>query len=193
MILISGGIGAGKSIVSRFLRMKGYGVFDCDYEARRIMENDESIIEEIKEIAGNDIYIENKLDRKRLGSLLFKNESVRKKVNFLVHSAVRKRICEWKSLSIVNLFVETAIPYESKLTNDADEVWEVKADFATKLQRIQIRDKRSLNQIEDIMKSQEEEEKNLRATGIKVSDIWNNPDDLLIPRIDFLLKQISMI
>ncbi|MDE5975343.1 MAG: dephospho-CoA kinase, partial [Muribaculaceae bacterium] len=37
---ITGGIGAGKSVVSRILRLNGFTVFDCDSEARLLMEND---------------------------------------------------------------------------------------------------------------------------------------------------------
>ena len=38
LIGITGGIGSGKSVVSRVLRTRGFMVYDCDYEARRIMD-----------------------------------------------------------------------------------------------------------------------------------------------------------
>ena len=44
LIAIVGGIGSGKSVVSRILRLRGFGVFDCDYEARCILESPESDI-----------------------------------------------------------------------------------------------------------------------------------------------------
>ncbi|MDE6249849.1 MAG: dephospho-CoA kinase, partial [Paramuribaculum sp.] len=47
LIALSGGIGAGKSVVSRILRTMGYEVYDCDSNARRIMDCDLTIIERI--------------------------------------------------------------------------------------------------------------------------------------------------
>ncbi|MDE7458347.1 MAG: dephospho-CoA kinase [Muribaculaceae bacterium] len=43
LIAITGGIGAGKSVVSNVLRVMGYEVFDCDSEAKIIMDSDEEI------------------------------------------------------------------------------------------------------------------------------------------------------
>ena len=34
MVCITGGIGSGKSVVSRVLRLKGYEVYDCDSRAK---------------------------------------------------------------------------------------------------------------------------------------------------------------
>ena len=40
---ITGGIGAGKSVVSKILRTMGYQVFDCDIEAKRLMDSSAEI------------------------------------------------------------------------------------------------------------------------------------------------------
>lgn len=45
---ITGGIGAGKSVVSHILRVMGYEVFDCDSEAKAIMDNNDDIKSELK-------------------------------------------------------------------------------------------------------------------------------------------------
>ncbi|MDE5870063.1 MAG: dephospho-CoA kinase, partial [Muribaculaceae bacterium] len=48
VIGITGGIGAGKSVVSRILRLKGHEVYDCDFHARRIMESAVTVVNSLK-------------------------------------------------------------------------------------------------------------------------------------------------
>ena len=42
-IAIIGGIGSGKSVVSQILRVMGFPVYDCDAEAKRLMDNSQKI------------------------------------------------------------------------------------------------------------------------------------------------------
>ena len=56
IIGITGGIGSGKSTVSRILRLNEYFVFDCDYEARQIMEKNVSVRNKLLTIIGKKAY-----------------------------------------------------------------------------------------------------------------------------------------
>ena len=72
LIAIAGGIGSGKSVVSRILRAMGNKVYDCDTEARRLMDNDENIKCRIKEcIAPEVILADRSIDRRRLAAIVF--------------------------------------------------------------------------------------------------------------------------
>ena len=53
---ITGGIGSGKTYICNLLRERGYEVYNCDDEAKRIMLEDEEIISQIKTLIGNDAY-----------------------------------------------------------------------------------------------------------------------------------------
>lgn len=192
MIAVAGGIGAGKSIVSRILRLKGYGVFDCDFEARKLMETDTALKEAISEAAGEEIYeTQGRLDRRKLAAILFDDEEVRRKVNAAVHEAVRKRIKGWLEESDDNRFVETAIAGESRLADMADEIWIVEASEATRLERVKARDGRNEEETRRIIKAQEREEDMLAETGIPLRRISNNPEDNLLPQIESLLNGMT--
>lgn len=63
-IAITGGIGSGKSVVSRIIRVLGYPVYDCDTEARLIMDSDPAISQRIAdEISADAIGCDGRIDR----------------------------------------------------------------------------------------------------------------------------------
>ena len=93
LIGITGGIGCGKSVVSRICRLRGFDVYDCDSEAKMLMDNDPLLKSAIVEILGRDILLsDGSLDRKIMAALIFSDDCKRRKVNTAVHSAVKADI-----------------------------------------------------------------------------------------------------
>lgn len=93
---VTGGIGAGKSVVCRMLADLGAEVFDADSEARRLMEADPALVEGITDVFGPDAYRANgTLDRAFVSSQVFGNApqvaARRQALENLVHPAVAKR------------------------------------------------------------------------------------------------------
>lgn len=148
---ITGGIGAGKSVVSRILRLKGFEVYDCDYHAHRIMETAEEIVLALKERFGEACYIaEGKLDRRFLAERIFSDVEERMWLNSLVHSAVREDIKVWHSKiagrieagskermarTFRTIFVESAILHSSGLDELCNEIWVVDASEEVRMAR----------------------------------------------------------
>lgn len=190
MIVISGGIGAGKSVVSRILRIMGYGVFDCDFEAKIIMEKNEKIKLQLNKIGGCDFY-DNKgiLDRKLLAHRIFQEPKLRKQINSLVHEAVKDRIKDWQKESEKNIFIETAIPCESGISLIAEEIWMVVASPEIRVKRVKQRDGRKCDEIERIMEAQIGEEEMLTVCGKPVYRIINNDSYSLLVQIDSLMNR----
>lgn len=190
LIGITGGIGCGKSVVSRILRLQGFSVYDCDIEARRLMQNDAELIQELCRIAGNDIYdAEGKLNRRALASLIFNDESMRLEVNRVVHSRVLKDIKGWSEEADCDiLFVESAILATSSITSLCTEVWRVEASQETCIRRIQRRN--PLMTREETLariRSQRAEYYKLREDamkyGFQILDIHNDEYSALLPQI----------
>ncbi|MCH5217281.1 MAG: dephospho-CoA kinase [Muribaculaceae bacterium] len=191
MIVVAGGIGSGKSVVARILRLQGYGVFDCDVEARQLMEQDRALAEEIRRLAGRDVYDPaGRLDRQRLAAAIFADKELREEVNRAVHDAVKRRMREWLLEREENLFVETAIAVQSGIADEADAIWIVTADRATRMERVKARDSRSREETERIMEIQELEEKALEDSGKPTVRISNNDGDELLSQI---MDRISRI
>ena len=192
MIVIAGGIGAGKSVVARILRLKGFGVFDCDLEARRMMEEEGELIACVRNIAGEDVYDSaNRLDRALLASRLFADPEIRRSINREVHSAVRKRIEEWMGSSKRNLFVETAIGGESGIAAMAGEIWLVDAPEELRIERVMERDRRPEEQIKSIIDAQRKEEERLAESGARVVRLINDGKRSLLQQIEKELKTLN--
>ena len=94
---LTGNIGSGKSTVSKVLIEMGYPVFNADEQAKSILENDSILHHELQSLFGNDIFHENKPDRKKMAALVFNDNSKLQQLNSLIHPLVQKRFEEWCS------------------------------------------------------------------------------------------------
>ncbi|MFA7710067.1 MAG: dephospho-CoA kinase, partial [Candidatus Neomarinimicrobiota bacterium] len=71
---VTGGLGSGKSTACKFLAEKGAYVLDADLIAKKLMETDPQIRDEIIEAFGSDVYKDGKLDTQKLAQRAFASE-----------------------------------------------------------------------------------------------------------------------
>ncbi|MCH5234573.1 MAG: dephospho-CoA kinase [Muribaculaceae bacterium] len=155
---ITGGIGAGKSVVSRVLRCNGFVVYDCDYEAKAIMRNNLGVKLSLIEKLGNDIYSKDgELNRGRLAQMLFSNDNVRTFVNSVVHQAVREDIENRRKNIRGDFFIESAIIVTGGIATFCNQIWIVTAPLRERLERVMKRDKTSLEAVQKRIDAQQHE------------------------------------
>lgn len=137
LIGITGGIGAGKSVVSRILRLKGYPVYDCDLRARILMENSEDIRQALVSRFGEEVISDDgTLDRALIATRVFANAEERDWLNKLVHGAVRDDLSKWTDEHDGAVcFVESAIMVTSGLDRMCDAIWLVDAPQEVRMAR----------------------------------------------------------
>ena len=189
VIGITGGIGAGKSVVSRILRLKGYPVYDCDSEARSLMESSEEILAALQGRFGEECILEcGGLNRGYIASRVFNDAEELTWLNALVHGAVREDVRDWveahASAGKEILFVESAILYTSGLDKMCDRIWLVTAPEELRLERAMQRGGASEEDLRRRIESQRMEFDALPA--VKVSEIENSCASLL-ERVEELL------
>jgi dephospho-CoA kinase len=188
LIAITGGIGSGKSVVSRILRTMGFSVYDCDSRAKKLMDSDDSIKQSIaSEISADVITIDGAIDRALLANIVFNDHAALQRLNSIVHSAVRNDIDKWGDAcdSKPIKFVETAILYQSGIDSMVSEVWDVTASTELRIQRVMSRNGMSRHDVEQRIASQQYEPKRRHP---HVSHIENGEADALLPRILQLLS-----
>ncbi|MDE5837723.1 MAG: dephospho-CoA kinase [Paramuribaculum sp.] len=155
IIAITGGIGSGKSVVSKILATMGYPVYDCDSEAKKIMDNSQAIKSFIRSnICDKAILPNQSIDRAVLANVVFKNRNKLEMLNSIVHSAVKEEVLRWSKHNQL-AFVETAILYQSGLDILAEHVWEVIAPEQIRIERVIKRNKLSAEQVKDRIESQD--------------------------------------
>lgn len=189
---ITGGIGSGKSVVSRILRCKGWRVYDCDLEARRLMERDAVIQSALTERWGDSVCSGGVPDRREIASRVFGDEEELRWLNALVHGAVRQDIIAWIAGQEGDLaFVESAILSSSGLVKLCDAVISVEASEDVRIRRVIARSGMSEAEARRRIDAQRDEEKLLAESVCPVYKIENESGSLLdqlYPLIDDLKK-----
>lgn len=178
---VTGGIGSGKTSVCRVFSVLGIPVFSTDLVAREIMDSDVSVREKISIIAGTDIYPEGNLDRNKLASLIFNDESKLGKVNSIVHPLVFSNFREWSAKQeSPYVIMEAAILFEGGADKYVDLIATVVAPAEEKIQRVMSRSNLSREQVLERMKNQMEDDERIGRSDYIIK---NSENDMIIPAI----------
>ncbi len=190
IIAITGGIGAGKSVVSSILRVAGYGVYDCDSRAKELMNTSVAIKQALTSKLGGDIYSGGTLNRQALSNIIFNDSNALVFVNSVVHPAVRDDIKLWvEQQDRAPVFIETAILNESGLNTMVDEVWNVVAPIETRIARVMNRNSTTREKVLERIAQQQERP---QCDNIKVIDIINDNNIPLLPQLANALSHCNL-
>jgi dephospho-CoA kinase len=92
---LTGGIGSGKSEVSRRLVSLGAVLVDADAVAREVVEPGTLGLAAVVEEFGQQVLLpDGALDREKLGSIVFADDAKRERLNAIVHPLVGRRMQE---------------------------------------------------------------------------------------------------
>ena len=149
VIGLTGGIGTGKSEVSRLLGELGAEVIEADKVAHEAYEPGTPGWREVVEAFGEGVLdADGRIDRKRLGGIVFDDDQTRERLNAIVHPIVRRlleeRIAtlerEGTGVAVIEvpLLVE-AIKQQSRWTRLLDEIWVVTAPEEEAVARVRAR------------------------------------------------------
>lgn len=204
IIGLTGGIGTGKSTVSNIFRQKGIPVVDTDVIAREVIDypevvneiirnfGTEILEEETQQEQGQNKFKKKKISRNKLGQIVFKDEKKVGILNSIMHPLIIKVMKEQtEKLKKDNKIIVADVPllFEIHLEKEFDITVLVYADKETQIKRIMKRDKRTLEQAEDIINSQMDiEEKKKKSNYI----IYNNGDfEKLTEKTEKFLKSLK--
>lgn len=137
IIGITGSIACGKSTVSNYLKNKGYVVIDADKIGHEALEDD-YVKEKLILAFGNEILEDNKINRQKLGELVFGNSSNLNVLNSIIHPEIRKKILEKidKNNDKELIFIDVALLFEAKFDDLVDKIIVVYVDKNTQLTRL---------------------------------------------------------
>lgn len=112
---LTGGIGSGKSVVADMFKVLNISVYNSDIEAKCIMETNSEIKTELIKLMGNETYIENKINRPFIASKIFSDNTLRNRLNDIVHKFVFEDYKTWIEYKTNSKFVvlESAIIFET--------------------------------------------------------------------------------
>lgn len=180
---ITGGIGSGKSYVCKRLQDRGFKVYDCDIEAKRLIRTSKTIRQQLKALIGEDAYIGKELNKAIVAQFLLKSEENAQAIDRIVHPAVFKDF-EQSGMQ----WMESAILYESGINRLVDCVIVVTAPTEVRIQRIMQRDGISREKAQEWMSRQLPQEEVVRRADYEIVNDGITDIDVQIDRI---IKEIN--
>lgn len=187
---ITGGIGSGKSGVSELLRIAGIPVYDCDSEARRLMNTNPTLRKALTALAGEDVYAsDSHLNRRYLADFMFGHPERVKAVNALVHPAVREDFCAWAERQGADIVgIESAILFEAGMREDVDVTVLVFTPRDERIQRAMARDGATEESVRARLASQMPDVEKIPLVDFIIR---NAEADAITPQVMELIKELK--
>ena len=196
---LTGGIGTGKSTVSRKLRERGYPVIDLDVISREVIEYPEVINELVRNFgieileSQNNISGKKSISRNKLRQTVFKEEKKVSVLNSIMHPPIveeMRRQIEKLRKSYKTVFVEVQLLFEAKLEKEFDIIVLVYADKKTQLERVLKRDGRSEGEVQQIINAQMDMTEKRRLSNYIIEN--NGNSEMLDLEIEKFIKKLGI-
>ena len=188
MIGITGGIGAGKSLVSSLFSLLQVPIYEADSRAKILMQSDERLKSQITEVLGTKSYnLDGELDRNYVAQQVFSDRFLLAKINGLVHPCVADEYKTWHARQTYPYTLEeAALLYESGAYLHMDAVIHVQSSENLRIKRVMERDAVNREQVIARMQNQWPDERRRMMADFT---IINDGTQALIPQV-FSLHQM---
>lgn len=190
LIAITGGIGSGKSVVSRMVQVMGYHVYDCDSRAKLLMTENPEVKQRLIHAFGPETYLDDgSINRLHLSAIAFADDESRATLNGIVHPATFQDISQWgesqSSEGADIAFVETALFHTAKMEHMFDSVWHVTAPADIRIQRVMARSGLTAKEVQARIAAQTEEDRLVEGEQV----IVNDDNTAVMPQVMRLLSR----
>ena len=176
---ITGGIGSGKTTVCAIFSTLGIPIYNSDERAKKIMMENQSVVNKLKAQFGSTIYFEDgSINRVLLSQIVFNDKEQLTKLNEIVHPAVFEDMIKWyaENQNYKYVLQEAAIMYESGSYKMLDKTILVYADQEIRIERVMKRDKVDRIAVLARMDKQMPESEKLKLADFL---IYNNGESLI--------------
>ncbi len=186
---ITGGIGAGKSVVSKIFRVLGVATYDADTRAKSIMNTAPPVIAAVRELFGEESYRGGELDRAHVAKIAFHDPEILHKLNAVVHPAVAEDFQSWvEGQQGPYVLKEAALLFETGSYKELEGIIAVDAPEEVRIQRVLQRDPhRDEEQVRAIMDKQMDNEQKI---GMADFIVVNDGQQPVIPQVLHLHQQL---
>ena len=168
---LTGGIGSGKSTVANIFKVLGIPVFDADTVAKQVMENDLNLRTQLIAQFGATTFLEGKLNRAYLASIVFKDPYQLALLNAMVHPVTLQAAEDWMKLQTTPYAIkEAALIFEAGAGAGLDLIIGVTAPTAIRIQRVMQRDGISREAVLERMDKQIEESIKMRLCDFVIQN-----------------------
>ncbi|MDP2541026.1 dephospho-CoA kinase [Tenacibaculum discolor] len=171
---LTGGIGSGKStIVKMFSEFENIAIYIADDEAKKLMVTSPKIKTQLITEFGEQVYINNKLNRTYLASIVFNNKEKLAILNAIVHPVVNEHLQNFiKENSNKNyILYENAILFENGSDSFCDKIITVTAPENIRIDRVIKRDNSTIENVKNRIKNQWNETKKTLQSNYLIENL----------------------
>lgn len=181
---LTGQSGAGKGYICKKLQKRGFNIIDCDEVVKNIYDSNGELVQKLCDEFG-DILTHGKIDRKKLGKIVFADRDKLKRLDEIVHPAVIDRCASLAKLPSV---LDAPQLFESGAEDKCFKTIAVLADESTRLERITKRDNISFGEAKSRLASQFDEDYFKSHCDFVIN---NNDGDDIDREIDDILHSLG--
>ena len=185
---LTGGIGSGKTTVSKIFSVLGIPVFYADDVAKTVMNEDAGLKQNLIQLFGDETYINNTLNRKHIAGIVFNDKYKLEQLNALVHPVTIAAADKWMNQQTSPYVIkEAALMFESSAAANLDYIIGVYAPQHLRLQRVMHRDGSKREDVLARMNNQVDE-----TIKMKLCDfvIVNDEQQTVLPQVLALNKKL---
>jgi dephospho-CoA kinase len=190
---ITGGMGSGKTTVCAIFENLGIPVYYADVMAKKLLVSDKDIKSKIKNLLGKEVYFKNgRPDRSMIAAKVFTDKKLLESLNAIIHPAVHKDFERFynkyknNSSYVLN---EAALLVENGSFERFDKLIVVSCPEKIRIQRVQKRDKLSIEDIRKRLQNQLPEEEKIKLAHFIID---NSGEKALIPQILEIHKMLRL-
>jgi len=188
---LTGGIGSGKSTVAKVFETLGIPVYYADAAAKKLMNEQASLKAKLREVFGDETYINGELNKPFLSATVFNNAELLARLNDIVHPAVLQDGNDWMQRQTTPYAIkEAAIFFESGSAGGLDKMIGVYAPKALRIHRVIQRDGATRAEVLARMEKQLNEEIKMKLCDYV---IYNNDQQMVLPQVLQLHEQFMML
>ena len=160
---LTGGIGSGKTIASKIFEVLGIPVYQADVAAKRLMETNPVLKNQLIEQFGNDAFVDGKLNRSYIAEIIFNDKEKLQLINSLVHPYTIQDGIEWmKKQTSPYAIKEAALIFESGSQSNFDYIIGISSPLTLRLNRTLKRDNINRELVLERMENQLDEETKMK-------------------------------
>lgn len=188
---LTGGIGSGKTVISKIFTVLNVPVYFADERAKYLMHHG-NLKKSITRLFGSDAYVDGILNRKWISQMVFKDRELLNSLNQLVHPAVQEDFNEWSQQmkSEPYLIEEAALLIEAGIYRKFDYNILVSAPEPVRIERVIKRDNLTQEEVKDRIHNQLADEEKRKFCDF---EIINDEKNLVLPQVlDLHNKFVSL-
>lgn len=168
---LTGGIGSGKTTVAKMFEEFGIPVYIADTEAKLLMNRSKVIKRKLKQLLGDDAYVDEQLNRTFVASKIFNNKTLLEDVNAIVHPRVAKHFKRWLAKqSAPYIIKEVAVLFENGSYKECDYIITVSAPVEVRIQRVLKRDNTTRTKVNAIIKNQWSDDQRFKHSDFMINN-----------------------